>query len=62
MCLMIHIGVDCKLSFMTCIKLRVWLIKIFLMIRASKHYIYQINKNKDGRTMNDSGYNIAFHY
>jgi hypothetical protein len=32
------------------------------MIRASKHYIYQINKNKDGRTMNDSGYNIAFHY
>jgi hypothetical protein len=47
---------------MTCIKLHVWLIMIFLTICASKHYIYQINKNKDGRTMNDSGYNIALVY
>ncbi len=61
MCLMIHIGVDCKLPFMTCIKLRVWLFMIFWMIRATKHFIYQINKNKDGRTMNDSGCNIALH-
>jgi hypothetical protein len=59
---MIHIVVDCKLSFMTCIKLHVSLFMIFLMIHVSKHYIYEINKNKDGRTMNDSGYNIVLHY
>jgi hypothetical protein len=32
------------------------------MVHARKNYIYQININKDGRTMNDSGHNIALHY